>query len=240
MYNEFEHEDDNWRPEKNKVRKILEKTFTVGFVVFVFAVIGFMTLRLIWSKPPQSMKTVIWNESAYAAYVSEGADFKIDYYPSTDSFSEDGMYSISQITYIPSIGQFQATVRYNERALNYLMSDYGLDALPEGEIFIFKLRDNFGNVYTEYQYTTARRSGYGYRHVIFDGVSMNDVTQLTLETYFIEDAGEKETARAELYMYRYDYEAQMYFYDQPKSADSNILTRPAYTDNRPLPDGDQE
>ena len=27
---------------------------------------------------------------------------------------------------------------------------------------------------------------------------------------------------------------------EPKSADSNILTRPAYTDNRPLPDGDQE
>ncbi|MBR2460329.1 MAG: hypothetical protein IKB34_03785 [Clostridia bacterium] len=235
MYNEFEHEDDNWRPEKSKLRKIAEKTFSIGFVTLVFLVLGFLVLRLIFSKPPKDMRTMLWNGSAIAAYEEEGKDFKVTYYPSLDSFSKDSMYSISQITHIKSIGQFQATVRYNERALNYLKSDYGLEALPAGEIFVFKLRDNFGKVYTEYTYTSASKSGYGYRHVIFEGVDMDDVTTLTLEVYYIEDVSGAENAVAELLMYRYDYAPQIYFYDPPESENKDILPRPSYTDKEPAP-----
>ena len=230
MHNEFEHEDDNWRPEKSKFRKFLEKFFSIGFVVFVFAVIGFMCVRLGQSKPPKTMKEMIWTENAVAAYESDPEGFKVTYYPSTDSFSENNMYSINQITYTDGIGQLQATVRYNERTLKYLMQEKGLASLPEGEIFIFKLRDNFGRVYTDYSYTVAERSGYGYRHVIFDGVDMEDVTQIILEIYYIGDVGEKDTAVAELIAYRYDYSAQYYFIPLPAEIDKAVIPCPIYED----------
>lgn len=229
MHNEFENEDDNWRPEKSKIRKILERSFSVGFVVLVFSVIGFMCLRLMLSKPPKSMKEHIWTESAVAAYEASGGMMKITKYPSTDSFSEDGMYSISQITYTEAIGQFQATVRYNERALEYLKRNKGIDKLPDGEIFVFLLRDNHGAVYTDYLYTQTEKSGYGYRHVIFDGVSMSDVTTLTLEIYYVGDVGGNESAIAELYMYRYDYAPQVYYYDAPKGVSADLLPAPNYS-----------
>ena len=230
MHNEFEHEDDNWRPEKSKLRKFLEKFFAVGFVVFVFAILGFLGLRLIQSKPPESMKNMIWTENAVALYESAPDSFKVTHYPSTDSFSEDNMYSISQITYTDGIGQLQATVRYNERALKYMMREKGVETLPEGEIFVFKLRDNFGKLYNEYTYTVAQKNGYGYRHVIFDGVDMEDVTQLTLEIYYIGDVGEKETAVAELIAYRYDYSPRIYFLPLPAETDKNLIPAPFYDD----------
>ena len=229
MHNEFENEDDNWRPDKSKFRKIVERSLSVGFVVFVFAVIGFMCLRLILSKPPADMRTVVWTESAIAAYQSAEGGLKITKYPSTDSFSENNMYAISQITYTEAIGQFQATVRYNHRALDYIKSDTGLAELPEGEIFVFLLRDNHGAVYSDYQYTSTDKSGYGYRHVVFDGVSMDDVTTLSLEVYYIGNAGDPDNAVAELYMYRYDYAPQAYYYDPPKGVTEGLQLAPVYT-----------
>lgn len=230
MHNEFEHEDDNWRPEKSKVRKFLEKFFSIGFVVFVFAVIGFMSFRLLQSKPPEVMQNMVWTESAVAAYESDPDGFKVTYYPSTDSFSENNMYSINQITYTDGIGQLQATVRYNERTLKYLMEDKGVETLPEGEIFVFKLRDNYGKVYTDYLYTSTTNSGYGYRHVIFDGVDMDDVTLLTLEVYYIGDVGERSSAVAELIAYRYDYAPQVYELPMPAQVDGALISCPIYED----------
>ena len=234
MYNEFEHEDDNWRPEKSKFRKIAVKIFSVGFVAFVFAVIAFMCVRLALSKPPKNMKELIWTEEAFAQYSAAPNEFDIIYYPSTDSFSEDSMYSISNIYYTKSLGQFQATVRYNERALRYLAESKEVDELAEGEIFVFKLRDNFGKVYTEYKYTSDTKSGYGYRRVIFDGVDMNDVATLHLEVYYIGDVGGEESVVATLNMYRYDYAPQTVFIDPPQKSTEGLLPRPSYTEKLPI------
>ena len=237
MHNEFENEEDNWRPEKSKIRKFLEKFLALGFVVFAFSVIGFMCLRLAWSKPPKDMKTMIWTESTVTAYTADQEGFKVIFYPSLDSFSDNNMYSINQITYTDGIGQIQATVRYNERTLKYLMQDKGLETLPEGEIFVFKLRDNFGRVYTDYCYTVDAQNGYGYRHVIFDGVDMEDVTLLHLEIYYIGDVGEKESAVATLIAYRYDYSAQYYFIPLPAETDKSLRPAPFYEDKTSSVDG---
>ena len=230
MHNEFENEEDNWRPEKSKIRKFTEKFLAIGFVVFAFAVIGFMCLRLAQSKPPKEMKTMIWTESTVAAYTADPEGFKVSFYPSLDSFSDDSMYSINQITYAESIGQLQATVRINERALKYLMESKGVDELPEGEVFVFKLRDNFGMVYTDYLYTAAKTSGYEYRHVIFDGVDMEDVTQLLVEVYYVGDVGDEKSSVATLNAYRYDYTAQAYLFDLPAEVNKGLIPVPFYED----------
>ena len=110
------------------------------------------------------------------------------------------------------------------------MQEKGIEKLPEGEIFVFKLRDNFGRIYSDYTYTEAARSGYGYRHVIFDGVDMDDVTLVTLEIYYIGDVGEKETAVAELIAYRYDYSPRVYFLPLPAETDKDLIPAPIYED----------
>ena len=218
MHNEFENEEDDWRPDKCKLRRWLEKGLGIAAVAVAFSLIGLLCVRLVLSKPPSSMKTMVWTESAIAAYQSEGESFSVTFYPSTDSFSKDGLFSISHITYIESIGQFQATVRYNERSFNYIREDYGLSSLPEGEAFVFMLRDSKGNVYKDYTFTSARKGGYGYRHVVFDGVGMEDVTRLTLEIYYSGDVKEGVNPRAELYMYKTDYAAQPYDFPAPPKA----------------------
>lgn len=229
MHNEFEHEDDDWRPERPLFFRILNKAAVVLAICFIFGLIIFTSVRLITSYPPSSMKKLIWNESAYAAYTESENGLIVTYYPSTDSFSDDNMFSISQITYIEEIGQFQATVRYNERVLNYLCEDYGIESVPEGEVYIFMLRDNNGRLYKDYSYTEDHKSGYVYRHVIFDGVTMEDVTKIVLEAYYINDVSENGL-RAELYMYRYDYSGQSYYYDAPAGIDGGIKSMPSYTE----------
>lgn len=233
MHNEFEHEDDDWRPEKPKLVRVIGKIFKIAVLCFVVGIILLVTVRLIRSYSPRSMKEMVWNGSALEAYLTDSDNFEVRYYSSTDSFSDDNMFSISQITYIPSIGQYQATVRYNKRVLNYLRADYGIDELPEGEVYVFMLRDNHGNVYKDYEYTSVSRSDYEYRHVIFDGVSMDDVTFLTLEAYYIGDVSSGK-ARAEMYMYRYDYPDSEYFYGTPPSEpNGGVHSKPEHVDNVP-------
>lgn len=234
MYNEFEHEDDDWRPEKSKPRRIIERTLAIAALCIVFGIILFMTVRLIRSQVPGSMKELVWNGSALEAYRTEGEELEVRYYPSGDSFSDDSMFSISKATYIPSIGQWQATVRYNKRALRYLSADYGLEELPQGETYVFMLRDNHGNVYKDYEYTAASRSEHEYRRVIFDGVDMDDVTILTLEAYYIGDVSESGL-RAELYMYKCTSSTAAqyrdHYYDTPPSEPrADVQKKPQYDD----------
>ncbi|MBQ9117479.1 MAG: hypothetical protein IJY04_10680, partial [Clostridia bacterium] len=85
------------------------------------------------------------------------------------------------------------------------------------------------NVYKDYHYTSDEKGGYLYRHVIFDGVTMEDVTKLVLEAYYIGDVREQESVRAELYMYRYDYAAQPYAAPMPAEASAELKPRPEYS-----------
>ena len=229
MFDEFGKEDDNWRPEVSKFRRYAFKAFSVLFVAFVFFLIGLMVYRLISSKPPASMKEMVWNDTAVAAYnagVENGEGFEVNHILSSDSFSEEGMFSVSMITYSPAIKQLQMTVRINDRVLNYLEDDYPGAKQLEGEKYVFVLRDDHVNVYTSYFYTKAARTGYTYRHLIFEDVVFEDVNALKLDVNYINDADLSEVPRHTMKVYRYDYAVQPYDPGEPKAGKYEIFSYP--------------
>ncbi len=186
MFNEFEKEDDSWRPDEPKVLTIIKKVLKWGFVAFAALFIGFLVLRLILSNPPSSMKKVVWNEKAFDAYKATDGEFEVLKIPTSDSFSTDGFHTIYETAYIPSINQLQFTVRHNDRALNYIEKDYPeiREAEKNGdELYVYTLtisRADEETTVTGYGYASDDRFDYTYRRLIFEDVDLNGVTSVKL------------------------------------------------------------
>jgi hypothetical protein len=220
MFDEFGSEDDQWRPAPPKWRTILFKTLKIAFVAFAFFVIGLMCFRLMQSKPPKNMTQLIWNEELVALYAENtqnGVQTEMKNILSYDSFSDDGMFSVYTIIYIPELQQLQFTVRYNNRVLNYLEQDYPGAKDKEGEHYRFLLRDDHGTKYTEYSYTQDEKMGYTYRRLIFSGVSFTDVSAMYVDAYYAGDFDAEKSARHTMYVYRYDFAQNKYFDFDPKT-----------------------
>ncbi len=215
MFDEFDKEDDNWRPEDPKCIKVLKKLPGILFTIFVFSLIAFIVFRLVISKPPKSMKEMIWTEATLSAYEQAGNDFKVEHILCSDSFSEDGMFSVSQITYCKAASQLQVTLRYNDRSMAYLTKDYP-DAESAAETYRFLLRNDKNVRYTSYLYSSDAKNGYTYRHLIFDGVSLTDVSAMYLDVYYSGDYQPTEKARHTLYVYRYDFSTEEYDAGKPE------------------------
>ncbi len=219
MFDEFGKEDDSWRPEIPKYRKVLKKAFSVFFVCFVFGLIALMLVRLISSKPPASMKKMLFNEITENGYKTYGEDFEVQHIFASESFNndnraEDSMFSVSTITYAPQIKQLQVTVRYNNRVLKYLEKDYPDASEKTDEYYVFALADNFGAKYTSYTYTKASKTGYTYRHLIFENVSITDVSEIKLHVYYSGETN-KEVPRHTITVFRYDFAVGNYDYGEP-------------------------
>ncbi len=230
MFDEFGKEDDNWRPEQPKYIKILKKIPGILFTVLVFFIIGLMLTRLFMSKPPASMKEMIWTDSVKAAYDAhknsgdpDDKGLKIDHILCSDSFSEDGMFSVSMITYCEEISQLQVTVRYNNRVLNYLEEKYP-GAKEADEPYRFVLRDDKDKLYTSYSYSSAGRFGYTYRHIIFDGVTLTDVSAIYLDVHYSGDFDPLADARHTMFVYRYDFAKNPYELGEPEVGKYDLKT----------------
>lgn len=186
MFNEFEKEDDSWRPDEPKALTIAKKVLKWGFVAFAALFIGFLVLRVILSNPPSSMKKVVWNEKAFNAYTSSDGEFEVLKIPTSDSFSTDGFHTVYEIAYIPSIKQLQFTVRHNDRALNYIEKDYPEIRETEKngeELYVYTLTIKKAEEETTvsvYEYTCAARFGYTYRRLIFEDIDLTGVTSVKL------------------------------------------------------------
>ena len=233
MFDEFGYEEDQWRPDKSKIRKIGYKVFAISFVIFVFFLIGLMTTRLFMSKPPASMKEMVWTEDAIKAYNENGNKLSIKHILCSDSFDESRMFSVSTITYCEQIKELQVTVRYNDRVLSYLEEEYP-GASEKPETYIFTLFDNFENRYNEYKYTVDHRSGYTYRHLIFSNISLEDVSKLYIGVYYIDDVNFLEDPRHKMYVFKYDFDVLDYTLPKVDAEKYVIKNRPEYKDKAPI------
>ena len=159
------------------------------------------------------MQELVWDESL-VALVSENTEngkvTEMKTIISYDSFSDDGMFSVYTIIYIPELEQLQFTVRYNNRALNYLEQDYPGSKAQDGEHYKFILRDDHGTKYTEYSYTQDEKMGYTYRRLIFSGVNFTDVSAMYVDVYYSGDFDLNKDARHTMYVYRYDFAQNKY------------------------------
>ena len=175
---------------------------------------------------PKEAKVLLWDEAGYEAYAADPDGFEL-YSHKLDSYvikgageqvirnnmTADAYFSFTDVCYSPTADQIQLTLRYNVSTLEHVKDDLELDALKEGEPFIFRLVDGEGDerkVYGEYVYTASKKDflgkpRYEYRRLLFSGVDMSEVQTLTLQIYYA-DMPDGSEPLDELMIYDKEYE----------------------------------
>ena len=165
------------------------KFLCIAVIVFIY---GFFIVRLMISGDPSEVKGFAWNDVGIAAYNNASDKFEVKKQDVTTEFTPDGTFRVTNIKFVESTGddgkgQVQIVVRYNNSTLKTVAAAYGLSALPEGEAFVYVLKDADGNEYTEYEFRGFKKNVYNYRQLIFDGVDITNAGTLTLDFYYVDD-----------------------------------------------------
>lgn len=228
MFNEFEKEDDSWRPDPPKWTVITKKALSYAFGVFAVALIGFLVLRMILSQPPKAMKQAVWDDTLFGAYQTakaENRDFELNQISTPNSFSESSMFSVYTILYSPEAKQLQLTVRYNNRALNYLTQDYPeAKALVESgsEIYVFNLsytKNDSQHTLDTYKYVKDEKAGYTYYRLIFNGVELDGVAAMTVNACYV---GRPTVSEEAMSVYSAGYSVIPFDFKAPKGVTRDI------------------
>ena len=140
------------------------------------------------------ISSLTWSEAMIEEYQKYPEEFRVEYIKVYDerTFTEDGYFSVSKSRYIPSLSQWQFTVRYNHSTLEYLSLERGKDMSVEGSHFTFALVDNEGNVYRDFTYKRVTEGRYTYYRLVFDNVNMRKVGDIQIMVYCIDDMEDNE------------------------------------------------
>lgn len=209
-YNDYGSYRKYLEDEEFKSRPIIRKIFSwrgfkFGIKLLAYLVVIGIFALLLWrifsSKNPQKASDLIWTQRSYAAYKEYGSDLLMYTQDLKKVFEEDGKFSIYELRYIPASSEIQFTIRYNKSTLDTLAEELTEnkrkelgDAFTEADIitvnklpempFVFALRDDQGNAYTESEYTTFTKGRYTYLRIAFSGVDLFDVEKQTPSSYF--------------------------------------------------------
>jgi hypothetical protein len=236
MFDEWGKEDDQWRPDEAKWWKITKKSLKWFFSAFVFVFIGFLVLRMCLSEPPSEMEEPIWNEKLFSAYTeakNNGTELEMLQIPTSNAFSDEGMFSLYTVTYTPSVNQLQLTLRYNNRAYGYLVQEYPeaqaiIDA--GGQVYDFSLtvqREEGEQLLSSYGYITKEQFGYTFYRFVFDDIDLTGVSRITLNVAYV---GAKIDPRHTISVYNYTTHKTVadlpYFsYSEPDRVTDGIKTK---------------
>lgn len=181
--------DDSPLPEENPSKiRIIGRTIKYIIYAIVLIYISLLCLRVLSSGDTKIAKRFVWTSEAISAYEEDPDSFIVKAINIPEFYSEDGgEFYISNARFVESIGQFQASIRYNNSAIKNYMKKYDLENEPDGEIFVFTVSDNLGNIYKDYEYVKDSKNVLNYRRVVFSGINMTNVSTLTLNIYYIND-----------------------------------------------------
>jgi hypothetical protein len=200
-FNDFGSYRQELENEEFRSRSLIRKIFSFRALKFVlkwfgylliFAVFAILLWRIFSSKLPGAASDIIWTEDSFAAYEMLGDDLLIYTQDVGTVFDKDGKFSLYEFHYIPSAKEVQFTVRFNKSTIDKLAEELteekkeklgeafteadAITAEMLGELpFAFVLRDNEGNVYTSYKYTTFEKNRYTYVRVAFSGIDLYDI-----------------------------------------------------------------
>ncbi|MBQ4561166.1 MAG: hypothetical protein IJA55_02400 [Clostridia bacterium] len=165
------------------------------------------------------ISTLVWSEAMIEEYEKYPEEFRVEYIKVYDerTFTEDGYFSVSKSRYIPSLSQWQFTVRYNHSTLEYLSEERDEEMPIEDNHFTFTLVDNEGNVYRDFTYKRVTEGRYTYYRLVFDGVNMRKVGDIQIMVYCIDDMenGElPEIAVGKLPLYYSELEREDYKFEK--------------------------
>ena len=197
-FNDFGSYREELENEEFRNRPLIRKIFSFRALKFIFKWLGYLLIfavfaillwRIFSSKLPKAASQIIWTKNSYAAYQQLGDDLLIYTQDVGTVFDEDGKFSLYEFHYIPSANEVQFTVRFNKSTIDKLAEELTEEKREQlgdefteadtvtadmlGELpFVFALRDNDGNVYTSYEYTTFEKNRYTYVRVAFSGIDL--------------------------------------------------------------------
>ncbi len=180
-----EYDIKTGKEKKVTPQKVIKKIFIYALRIIAVAVFAILFWRLGSSKDTKLAKAFIWTEENISSYTQNPSEFLAYKYMRNDNITEDGKFLANNIYFVPSKNQFQITLRYNNSTLKKLAEEYNLDNLPDGEVFVYALTDNLGNIYSQYEYAVDKKNLYNYRRILFENIDM----QATKET--VNKNGEK-------------------------------------------------
>ena len=159
--------------------------FVTGLAVLIVIVIAVMFAL----DGDGDISKLAWTSEMIEAYNSDPDGFYVEYVEVYDerTFTEDGYFSVSKSRYIPTLDQWQFTVRYNHSTLRYLSEERGSDMAVEDDHFTFALVDNEGNVYRDFLYKRESKGRYTCYRLIFDEVNISKLNEIQIMIYCTQD-----------------------------------------------------
>ncbi len=200
-FNDFGSYRQELENEEFKQRSLIRKIFSFRALKFalkwfgyllIFAVFAILLWRIFSSKLPGAASEIIWTKDSFAAYERLGDDLLIYTQDVGTVYDDDGKFSLYEFHYIPAAKEVQFTVRFNKSTIDKLAEELTEEkrkvmgaAFTDNDIitaemlgklpFAFAVRDNEGNVFTEYSYTTFEKNRYTYVRVAFSGIDLYDI-----------------------------------------------------------------
>ena len=182
-----------------KIAKITFKTVILAISLFIYA---FFIFRLCSTQDaPESVSSIVWNETARAAYAADPDGFQILSQEPSTFITDNGRFWISDVVYLPQAKQLQLTIKYNDSTVKYLKEALANQAnsakeddaetvtvddimIPD-EPFDYSVLDNSGNRYHEYASKADRKQNYNYRRLVFENITIPEYAAFYIDMYYV-------------------------------------------------------
>ena len=154
-------------------------TVKLIFTGLFFAVFFFIMSSILFNSCRMSdaeiSDDVIFDDITISTYESNKNDFKVyscNIEKRFESVEKNQLLQLKYLYYIPDARQMQVTIKYN--------TSYA-DAPSKDNIpFELILKDESGNLLSDYFYEASEKDGYGYIRVCWNGVEFSDSSEYTL------------------------------------------------------------
>ena len=104
-----------------KAKTVAKITFKTVILAISFFIYAFFIFRLCSTQDaPESVSSVVWNDTARAAYAADPDGFQILSQEPSTFITDNGRFWISDVVYLPQAKQLQLTIKYNDSTLKYL------------------------------------------------------------------------------------------------------------------------
>ena len=158
--------------------------YLIALGAFIILIIGAFNVN-----PPKEYCELLWNDKLISVYENDPESFRVYYLSEYEKnySSEDGKFSFCKVRCIEAAQQWQITVICNDSTVRDLGEKIGSKLSSDKENFTFVLKDQDGNIYSEYDYIYTHEKRHGFRRLVFDGIPRNSVSKLSLCIYYTGD-----------------------------------------------------
>ena len=186
-----------------KAQKIVKITFKTVILAISFFIYAFFIFRLCSTgEAPESVSSIVWNDTTRAAYTADPDGFQILTQEPSTFITDNGRFWISDVVYLPQAKQLQLTIKYNDSTLKYLREalanqttsaegDETADTLTADDIilpdepFDYSILDNSGNRYSVYSSIADREQNYNYRRLVFENIEIPEYAVFYVDMYYV-------------------------------------------------------